>query len=98
MSAQDLIRQWPPGMPEDTPVWGWWLSFAGDEGHRGSVLCPGLPVFADAVKTATELGLNPGGECLGVPVFEQDSHPPWKLLSKDDIVGATRVNSNMEAW
>ena len=47
----------------------WWLSFADDDGFLGAVLVNAIS-YLDAVQLATMLGLNPGGEILGVNLQE----------------------------
>lgn len=62
-----------------------WLSFADHGGFKGGcfVLAPG---FVSAVERARDLGINPGGEVVGVavnsvPALEMQN----KLLSKADL-------------
>jgi hypothetical protein len=49
----------------------WWLSFAGEEGHRGCAIVHALD-FGQAVHTAHVLGINPGGEVKGVEMPEEE--------------------------
>jgi hypothetical protein len=65
-----------------------WLSFAGEEGFRGAAIVPGA-TLEDALRVATQCGLNPGGEVAGVRVA--DDLAPWipasymgKLLTADE--------------
>lgn len=44
----------------------WWLSFASDDGFLGACIVPGSDV-ATAAMAAHALGINPGGEVLGIP-------------------------------
>lgn len=47
----------------------WWLSYAGEEGSRGVVLCEGES-FLHACQRSHQLGLSPGGEVKGFLVPE----------------------------
>ena len=47
----------------------WWLSYAGEEGSRGVVLCEGES-FLHACQRSHQLGLSPGGQVHGTLVPE----------------------------
>lgn len=73
-----------------------YLSFCGDEGFLGACTVEGQDI-ASAIIEAHRLKINPGGEVLGVgPLSAEDVRgagmPINKLLSKDEIPGATRVD------
>lgn len=53
------------------PLRLFWLSFADDNGFRGAALVQGASL-GDAVRRATALGINPGGEVLG-PEYPPDA-------------------------
>lgn len=59
---------------------GWWyVSFSGAEGFRGAVIVEAYGV-ATACAVAHGLGINPGGQAVGIPV------PPERM---DEIQGCT---------
>lgn len=65
----------------------WWLSFAANDGFRGGVFTYATS-FREAYDTATRLGLNPGGECRGIPFRDiPDEHKKYanQLLSREDL-------------
>ena len=55
--------------PMSRPSQLWWLSYAGEEGSRGVVLCEGES-FLHACQRSHQLGLSPGGEVKGFLVPE----------------------------
>lgn len=73
---------------ENEPERWWYLSFASDAGFIG-----GMVVRANGVITArlrvAELGLNPGGEMLAMPVVDgvplPDAHFHNRLLTKAEV-------------
>ena len=65
----------------------WYMSFASDAGFLGAVM-----VMANnavhAAERAWELGINPGGEVMALPVPDGVEVPPEfrdRLLSREDI-------------
>ena len=73
---------------------GWWyLSFATQTDFLGGVIVQGGSVI-EATKEAWRLGINPGGEVLGVEVPPEFPLPPDmtnRLLAKDEVM--TRLRS-----
>jgi len=63
-----------------------YCSFADEERFRGAVLVI-APDVVTAAMVATVLGINPGGEVLGMPC-PQDPPERWRnrLLTLDDLV------------
>lgn len=74
----------------------WYLSFA-RETFRGACVIEADSVVA-AVKRAHALGINPGGNVLGLPVPPDDAHrlPVGKLLSRADLDAAGEVATGKE--
>ena len=64
----------------------WWLSFVGEEGFKGGALVRAESLFDAVIKTHT-LGINPGGQVMGVPVDRDDPGPfeENRLYSKKEI-------------
>lgn len=64
----------------------WYLSFAGEGGFRGACVVDGEDIVG-AVKEAHRLGINPGGQVLGivVPLEEMERLPAGKLLTYADL-------------
>lgn len=66
----------------------YYLSFAGPDGWRGSVIVPG-DTLSEAVWLAIMLDVNPGGEVRGHRIgLDQPQPPPdycGRLLSRDDV-------------
>jgi hypothetical protein len=53
---------------------GWWyLSFAGNEGFRGACIVEARGVLS-AVARCHQLGINPHGEVLGIPISSDQLH------------------------
>ena len=55
-----------------------WLSFSGDEGYIGAIFVDAASVDDAALAIHMSLGLNPGGEMVGV-LIPYDEVPPDKL-------------------
>lgn len=65
----------------------WYLSFADQSGFLGATLARGEDLI-DAVRYAHRMGVNPGGEVMGVPLQPGDPMPAeafGKLMSKADL-------------
>ena len=83
----------------DGPKRRWWLSFAADE-FLGACSVE-APTFLAAVKVAHALGINPGGECLGIEVpagLEGPARFHDRLLTKaeaDEFVSETGISGGL---
>jgi hypothetical protein len=71
----------------------WWLSFADNEKPEGEQFLGAVVVddnggdFVGAIDNAHRLGLNPGGEALGMPTPEEPK-PEWInrfMKTKEDV-------------
>lgn len=85
----------PKSMPQ-IALSKWYLSFADDEGFRGAVVVLGRDLV-DAVERSHILGINPGGQVLGVNITDisQCNLPMDRLLSPQDI-GEGKKLSDMD--
>lgn len=78
-----------------------YLSFAGEEGFRGACIVHGSNVLEGAMQ-AKRLGINPGGEVIGVPLpvdFEGlNKYPINKLLSADELRSIDPTFKRLVDW
>lgn len=61
----------------------WWLSFADEDKPKGEgflgVCIVRASHIVEAANVAHELGINPGGQCLGMQLGGDASIPDWAL-------------------
>jgi hypothetical protein len=64
----------------------WYLSFATDDEFLGGCVVEAYGIATAIVRTHV-LGINPGGEVMGVPVPEEDRDrlPHDRLLTREEI-------------
>lgn len=64
----------------------YWLSFAGEEGFLGCCVVEANGMLS-AVRLASELGINPGGQVVSwiLPWEYEDNYPKNKLMSHEDL-------------
>lgn len=69
------------------PLGWWYLSFANDSQFLGGVIVE-APGFVTAFAQANSIGVNPGGQVMGIPV-PADKVPPahyhYRLLNLEEL-------------
>ena len=97
-----------PGKPEPVKLFEktlWWLSYAKEIDGVGTSLGVVLIMaedFFDAAHKSSELGLNPGGSCLGYPLNEQANKDLRKYIGKRitpesaKALGARTIREDMD--
>jgi hypothetical protein len=72
---------------KDLPTKWWYISFADDDGFLGGVVIKGKG-FTSAIMASHRLGINPGGEAMGIEI-PPDHEPPesavGRLLSRAEV-------------
>ena len=92
----ELIKQ-----ESDQPQQFWYLSWAGDDGFHGAAITK-APGFVTARTILSMLGVNPLGECRGVP-FPEGVEPVEekyrnRLLQLDELTAIFGEMKTMKQW
>lgn len=78
----------------DGPAAFYWLSFASEEGNLGCALVEASSM-EEAVTEAHRLGINPGGEVMGVEIpadaLLADPESPFYTFGRDRLIPTAEV-------
>lgn len=77
----------------------WYLSFADDNrgGFLGACVVEGFDIVSATIR-AHELGINPGGQVLGLPMphEHEDDYPHDRLLKREEITDGVRLGDVLD--
>lgn len=80
----------------------WYLSFATDDGFRGAFIVEAIDILS-AVGRVNQLGQNPGGQVMGVPLPEEElAKVPEsyreRFLTKEDLQACWPEAKTFREW